>query len=223
MSVTTSARNGATSVPATTLLIPLRSRAGSPARIRPSTISAAIRIRNTSTSVPKTSQPLPRTRLLLYPKDSSAPDWPMTMAGTITAQMVRRNRPGTMRSSSPIPIPKPARIDAPATRPTYRVAADTVSPERQVNAAVPDVLHRFDQGCLDQEGRDDPHDRGEQRTEDTQQPGQGRGDNRREDVNDEGDREQVRGEGPVELPRLAEHSRKGFIAEIVRGKDPRSR
>ena len=39
----------------------------------------------------------------------------MMMTGTITAQMVIRNRPGTMISSSPIVIARPARIEAPAT------------------------------------------------------------------------------------------------------------
>ena len=52
--------------------------------------------------------------------------------------------------------------------------------------------------------------------EDFQQPGQGRGNQGRDDVNDEGDREQVRREGAVELPRLAEYARKGIHSEIVR-------
>ena len=52
----------------------------------------------------------------------------MTMTGTITAQIVIRNRPGTMIRSSPIVIAMPARMEARATDPRYGVAADTVSP-----------------------------------------------------------------------------------------------
>ncbi len=50
----------------------------------------------------------------------------MTMTGTITAQMVIRNRPGTMIRSSPIVIARPARIEAPATAPRYGRAWFTV-------------------------------------------------------------------------------------------------
>ena len=160
--------------------------------------------------MPKTCHPLPRTSILLYPKDASAPDWPMTMAGTITAQMVSSHSPGTMKSSSPIPIPIPARIDATATpADVWHRRRDSLA-ERQVHPAVPDVLHRFDQRGLHQEGGDDPDDGAEQSPEDTQQSGQGRGDHGRDDVDDEGDRQQVPREGPVELPRLAEYARKGI-------------
>ncbi len=51
----------------------------------------------------------------------------MTMTGTITAQMVIRNRPGTISRNNPIEIAIAARIDAPATGPRYGRAADTVS------------------------------------------------------------------------------------------------
>jgi hypothetical protein len=51
----------------------------------------------------------------------------MTMTGTITAQMVIRNRPGTMTRTSPIVIAMPARIDAPNTGQKYGRAWFTVS------------------------------------------------------------------------------------------------
>ena len=94
----------------------------------PITMSTTIRIRNTSTSVPNTCQPWPRTSSRLRPKDASAPDRSMTITGMITAQIVIRIRPGTMIRMSPIVIAMPARIDAPATGPMYGVAARTVSP-----------------------------------------------------------------------------------------------
>ncbi len=53
----------------------------------------------------------------------------MTMTGTITAQIVIRNRPGTMIRMRPIVIAMPARIDAIATGPMEGVAADTVWPK----------------------------------------------------------------------------------------------
>ena len=82
---------------------------------------------NTSTSVPKTCQPWPRTSCLLRPNDASAPLRSMTMTGMITAQIVISHRPGTMIRMSPIVIAMPARMDAAATDQMYGVAADTVS------------------------------------------------------------------------------------------------
>ena len=50
------------------------------------------------------------------------------MTGTMTAQIVIRNRPGTMIRMSPIVMAMPARIEAPATGATDGTAADSVSP-----------------------------------------------------------------------------------------------
>jgi len=98
-----------------TELTPLLSQCGSAAKIRPSTMFTTSRITHARTSVPNTCQPWPRTSSRLRPNEASAPDRSMMMTGTITAQMVIRNRPGTMSSSSPIVIAMPARIEAPAT------------------------------------------------------------------------------------------------------------
>jgi len=109
--------NGETRVPEMTELTPLLSQFGSATKIKPSTMFTTSRMTHVRTSVPNTCQPRPRTSCWLRPKDAIAPLPSSTMTGTITAQIVIRNRPGTMSRISPMVIAMPARIEAPATRP----------------------------------------------------------------------------------------------------------
>jgi predicted oxidoreductase len=75
----------------------------------------------------------------------------------------------------------------------------------QVDPAVPHVLYGLDQRGLQQEGRDDLHDEGEQGADGASQPEERR-DNRCDQVDDECDREQVLGVCLVHLPRFVENA-----------------
>jgi hypothetical protein len=120
--------NGATSVPEMIEASPLLSTCGSAVKIRPSTMFTTSRTIHVTTSVPNTCQPRPRTSWWLRPKAAITPVPSSTMTGTITAQIVIRNRPGTMIRTSPTVIAMPARIEAPMTGARKGVAARTVSP-----------------------------------------------------------------------------------------------
>jgi uncharacterized protein len=75
----------------------------------------------------------------------------------------------------------------------------------QVGAAVPHILHGLDQRGLQQEGRDDLHDEAEQGAGGTGQ-GEERGDDRRGQVDDECDREEMLGVRFVHLPRFVQNA-----------------
>ena len=79
------------------------------------------------TSVPNTFQPLPRTSWRLRPKADSSGGCSMTTTGMMTAQMVIRNRPGTMSRSSPMEMAKPASRPTTVTGRSTGTAAPTVS------------------------------------------------------------------------------------------------
>jgi hypothetical protein len=107
--------NGEMRVPEMTELSPLLSAAGSAVKITPSTMFTTSMMIHTSTRVPNTCQPWPRTSCWLRPKEANTPAPSRTMTGTITAQIVIRYRPGTMIRISPMVMAIPARIEAPAT------------------------------------------------------------------------------------------------------------
>ena len=86
----------------------------------------------------------------------------MTMTGTITAQMVIRNRPGTISRSSPIVIAIAGQDRGPGDGPMYGRAADHGLADGHVGATVSHVLHGLDQRRLQQEGRDHGHQETEQ-------------------------------------------------------------
>ena len=87
--------------------------------------------------------------------------------------------------------------------------------ERQVSAAVSDVLHRLDQRRMKQEGGDELHDGAKKVSEDAADQPEMPGDDRRDKVNDEGDRQKMRRMRAVHLPRFIEHADRGFMAAIV--------
>ena len=91
--------------------------------------------------------------------------------------------------------------------------------EGQVGAAVSHVLHRLDQRGLQQEGRDDLHDEGEQGADGAGQRQQ-RGDDRRTQVDDECDREEVLGVCLVHLPCFAENAGKWVHGRDVTAGNP---
>jgi hypothetical protein len=123
--------------------------------------------------------------------------------------MVIRIRPGTMSRKRPIVMAMPARIDAAVRRGRGHGLADG-----HVGAAVPDVLHRLDQGGLEQEGRDHAHHGAEQLAHVSGQPEEP-GDHRGHEVYDKRDGEQVPSEPLVHLPRLAQNARQWIHARIV--------
>ena len=121
----------------------------------PSTIPATMRIRNISTMSPKTFQPLPRTSSRLRENDSPAERCSRTITGMITAQIVIRKRPGTMRRMSPIVIASPARMPATATGDEVLAGAREGLADARVRAAVADVGDRLDERALQPEEADD--------------------------------------------------------------------
>jgi hypothetical protein len=82
--------NGEMSVPEMTELSPLLSASGSAVKITPRMSCTTSMMIHTSTSVPNTCQPRPRTSCWLRPKEANTPDPSSTMTGTITAQIVIR-------------------------------------------------------------------------------------------------------------------------------------
>ena len=80
-----------------------------PPAIAPTTPESTRLSRNSTTITPNTCQPLPRTSSRLRPNESNTPTRSITIAGTMTAQIVSRMRPGTMSNTNPIAIAIAAR------------------------------------------------------------------------------------------------------------------
>ena len=206
--VTTRAWNGLISAPATTVLIALASSVGSALRISPRISWTANRIRNVMIRIPNTFQPLPLTSCWLRPNAENTRARSITMAGTSTAQIVIRNRPGTISRNRPTTMARPARIDAPATGQKTCQRGRHGLPDGQVDPAVPHVLGGFHQCRLDQEGRHEADQRAEDGADDmvaeVEQPLQDRGN--QENARRYGD--QVGGVRPVRPPGFAQYTRK---------------
>jgi len=79
----------------------------------PSTMPTPTRIRKTTTSTPRTCQPLPLTSSRLRPKAPITPSPSTTIEGAPTAQIVTRKRPGMMKKKKPIPTAMPKRMPKP--------------------------------------------------------------------------------------------------------------
>ena len=82
-------------------------------------------------TIANTVQPCPRTSSRERPNDSRAPRFSTTITGAITAQIVSRNRPGTISRMSPSAMPRPAR--SPAT------SSGTIDGETRENTSPSDA------------------------------------------------------------------------------------